>query len=425
MQSKYPFLNVLYDLIGKIAEAQNVKLTDSNRHYLLKGFTQRKSRFFPEDDLIDTTHVMTRDDYEENIRERLLRARCIHGLCLGTDDLRRLDEAFSDYQIESASPIARIGEKIPKAFERVMERQRLSKGDLDSIVLFRKVLADEVMAPFWQGKKQNALSNADSIRAALLRGHPCFEMPADDRMLWDDLLLGVAGFCRMVDGDGFHNAYNNVLLRRQGKDENAFRRQQLLQLAHFEDPKNLSSASGLSALKSGGAGLYGELEGAFMKIRAACSAIELGCSLDSKPHFLEGHAVEDLMKEGLAGLGETASLQSRLNCEAYLLRAHALNGRLVETIGGAATIRGKCGSEKVGPHLEAMLLLNEALAYGHAKGNGGYMDALAGKLVELRRLCSLHSVPTIWQFDMQHIEMLERLVRVHSKEAKSVYYDRR
>lgn len=424
MASRYPFLNVLYDLIEKIAEAQNVELNDNNRHYAIGDFARRKNTFFPEDELIDSTLVLKRDAYLD-IREKLARARCDFGFCLSASDLRRLDAAYADYMIEADLPIARIASKIPHAtFGKIVQRHGLAKKHLSDVRDFRKVLADEVMGLFWQGKKSDAYKNAEAVRTALVRRHEVFAVPEDDWMLWDDLLLGVAGFCRLVEGGGFHNEYIAVLCRRQGKREDGFRSQQLLQLQHFEDPKNLASSRGLSALMSGHAGLYGELEGGFMKIRAACSAIEVGCALDSKPPFLEDYSVEDLMKEGLDELGKTATLQAKLNCKAYLLRAHALKGSVLETVGGAANIRGECGAEKVGPHLEAMLLLNEALAYGNVKGDGEYMEALAGKTMQLRSLSALNSVPSIWQFDREHIEKLEQKVIAHGKK-RTVHYSRK
>ena len=423
MTTRYPFLEVLHELMDKISEAQGVVRRGKQEYQLVKGLGQRMNRWFPEDPLVDRTSYMRSDDYDDLIRRRLMGERGQQGeIVLSGSDIDRLDRAYGDYVEYATRPVARVGEKVSPVFERMVKRHGLGKGDLDIIGLFRNLLAAEVMLPFWQGDKKEAYRNADAIRSGLLNGHASFKVPPEERMLWDDMALGVAGFCLLVDGGGFKNRYTLHLINRQEVDDrNNFRAQELLQLRHFVNPKNLASSVGLEALLDGHAGVYGALERGFMKVRAACSAIELGFKLEERPWFLEGYSVGGLMQEGLDQLGPTASLQSRLNCEAYILRALAFQGKVSEVCEGASRMRARCGREKMGPHLEAMLLLNETLAYEKAHARGCCRNELEGRVAELKRLTALNKVPTIWGFDLGHMERLNKKIILRPFDRVTVY----
>lgn len=333
--------------------------------------------------------------------------------CLNGGDLERLDEAHAAHKLAALEKKAlRTSERIPKQMDVLVKQHGVDNGGLDNIAAFRRFLAEAVMGIYWQGRKTEALKNVNAVRSGLRNGHESFKVGKDDVGLWHDLVLGVAGFCSMVWGDGYNNAYVRELAARQERESSPFRALQLMQLRHFEDPTNLQSAKCLVALEDGAAGVYGALEGGFMRVRAACSAIECGYDLHDKPPFLEGHSIEDLMRRGLEELDGTASLQSRLNCEAYLLRAHAMRGRLEQVLVGALAIRRQCMSEEMGPHLSAMLALNEALALGRVGQDGAraYREALEDRLVELRMLGARNGLNAFWEFDLKHIRELERRV---------------
>ncbi len=414
--SLHPLLELLENLLSKVAERQGLSLRGQNRshrYYLLRSteFGRRRERWFPSDPIVEVRSPMPRDQFDQ-IRTALALARGFDGeVCLSRDELCKLDEAYLDYERSNGSPGSdRANEYIHKRFDALARQLSVGKAQLHDPKIFRKFLADTVLAPLWIGDLKVSKRNRDAIRSALQNKSPYFPESVDARVQLDDILLDVCAFCSLLEGDGVINRYSSILARRQTKGICAFRRQALLQLAHFQDPKKASAAVSLEDLLDGKAGLYGELEGPYMMIRAACSAIESGADLREAPRSLRGHSVDSLFTRGLETLGAIATHQSRLNCRAFSLRAHALRGRLDEVLRGAMEIRLDAGKDGTGPHLEAMLLINEGIAFGKAArgDDNGYLWAAHGKLADLKKLANNASLATFWEFDLAHMREINR-----------------
>jgi hypothetical protein len=358
--ARYPLLEYLDYCLEQIAKKQNEPL--EAKYALLPVLPQRKDRWFPDNDFGNLKYWLKPDQYRR-IRRTLQDARDCRGkLCLRPDQLEKLDNLYDEYRHAAELDIDRVGERVPKQIFSLKKSYGVADGETDRFPAFRALLARAVMEPFWRGDTKSAYLNLKVLRADLHNDAGFLKAPQHEKILWDDMALGVGGFCVLVETGEYLNRYTIPLIDRNNKKRNGFRTNEIYQLRHFANPRSEFASKVYVALESGDAGEYGISEGAFIRIRAACSAIERGFSGQETLSFLNGKSVDDLMEKGLDELGDMASLQARLNCEAFAVRAYALKGMIEETFIRTNSIRGRCLSEKLGPHLEAMLIINEGLA---------------------------------------------------------------
>jgi hypothetical protein len=354
---------------------------------------------------------MPRDEFD-SIRAAFADARSLGGeRCLGEDELGELEAGYANYLEASANTIrVSNGNHLPKRFDGIARDLALTKGSIDSPFILRKVLADAVMGPLWVGDHQGSRRNRTAIHSALANGSGYFKGNDDTKELFCDIVLDVMAFCGLLEGTIEAANATAELHSRLRRRNSSFRVHALQQLSHFTDPGRQAASETLGDYLDGRGGIYGELEGPYVMIRAACSAIENGYERTETPRMLHGWSADRLLRAGLESMGDICTLQSRLNCEAFALRAGALRGKLDETLRGAHDIRLASGTA-VGPHLEAMLLMNEAIAFAKAgPADHGYLWAAHGKILNLLRLANKSNVRLLWPFDRVHIENIRNAI---------------
>jgi hypothetical protein len=364
------FIDVLHELLRKIAAKQGVTVTERNIYRPLRplAFSQRKGRWFPKPGSKFPISVMPQDVFDD-VRAKLAGARGSDGSpCLSLEDLNRLDEAWARYQERWARGTARSAENVPWAFWKLT-----AGANFSTVEGLYQLLREKMYLPMLRGDHKASKLAIKAILAGFENDEPGFATKWEDRLIQRDLILRDSAFCLYRMSDPAEHAYAQRM-RRLLKDDGdrPLLMDGVLTHEYFANP-SVEVAEGQAEFwlsNSEADWNWGPQAGLVRLTRPAFSE---GYRPDDKPDFLGGCSLKDLIDETCDELEKQGWVFVADICRSNLLDAYAFEGDLERVSEGLVEFYARAHArEFIPPHLETSLLLVEAQAnFSASKGKRG------------------------------------------------------